>query len=45
MGLVIDVHEDSKIVEIWLDHRDQNDLQLSNENTATAMPTLALHKT
>ena len=29
MGLVIDVHEDSKIVEIWLDHRDQNDLQLS----------------
>ena len=27
--MVIDVHEDSKIVEIWLDHRDQNDLQLS----------------
>ena len=23
------VREDSKIVEIWLDHRDQNDLQLS----------------
>ena len=29
MGLVIGVHADSKIVEIWLDHRDQNDLQLS----------------
>ena len=31
MGLVIDVHADSKIVEIWLDHRDQNDLRLSEK--------------
>ena len=29
MGLVIDVHEDSKIVEIWLDHSDQNNPRLS----------------
>lgn len=29
MGLVIDIHEDSKIVEIWLNHSDQNDPRLS----------------
>ena len=31
IGLVIDVHEDCKIVEIWLDHNDQNDPRLSEK--------------